>query len=140
MKRNITCQSEAGFTLVEIIVVIVIIGILMTTFGGKVFGSADRAKADLTRTKMQGVKQSIDEFRLRYNKVPNSFDDLTSCTDLTGSGCTPLINDKKELEDTWGTPLRYEKSGDRAYRIISLGADGKSGGTGVEADITVEGP
>ena len=140
MKNSMTWQSERGFTLVEIIVVIVIIGILMTTFGGKVFGSADRTKAEMARIKMTDVKSKIDEFKFRYNKIPNSFDDLTSCTDLTGSGCTPIVSSKDELEDTWGTPLRYEKSGDRAFKITSLGADGKTGGSGVDADIVVEGP
>jgi len=138
MSRS-TISSEIGFTLVEIIVVIVILGVLTATFGSKVFSSADRANADITKMKMERVKQSALEFRLRYMKTPHSMQDLTSCTDLTGSGCTPLM-DKDDTLDAWGTEMRFESGGGRNFTITSLGADGQAGGDGVDGDIVVKGP
>ena len=134
-KRN----SVGGFTLVEILIVLVILGVLFATFGSKIFSSGERAKADITKMKLQSIKNSVMEFRMRYNRIPRSLEDLYTCTEVTGDGCTPLV-DKDELRDAWGGPLRYEARGERAFRISSLGADGASGGEGVNFDIFMDGP
>ena len=137
--RKYISSYESGFTLIEIIIVIVILGILYATFGGKVFSSSERIRVDLTKTKMESVKAAVGEFNLRYNKNPRSFQDLVSCTDLTGSGCVPLLS-KDDILDAWGTEMRFESRGGRSYAITSYGANGEAGGEGVEADIVVEGP
>ena len=69
----------------------------------------NRANADITRVKIMQVRNYIDEFRLIYRKFPDSFNDLTSCTQLTGDGCVPIVTDEKEFNDAWGNRLKYEK-------------------------------
>ena len=131
---------ERGFTLIEIIVVIVILGILSATLVTKVFSNSEKVRVDMTKANIEQIKGYIVEFNLRYNKTPRSMQDLISCTDITGSGCVPIILNKKEILDSWGTEMRLEARGGRRYAIISLGADGEAGGEGIDADIVVEGP
>lgn len=129
---------ERGFTLVEIMIVLIILGVLFATFGSKVFAGGEKAKADITRMKLQQAKSSINEYRFRYNRLPQSLADLYGCNETTGSGCTP-ITEKDELTDAWGNPLEYEAH-ERTYKIMSLGSDGRSGGDNYNSDISIEGP
>lgn len=128
-----------GFTLVEIMVVLIILTILMTVFGGKIFSAGDKAKANITRIKMKEVASYLEQFRLQYNKLPSSLASLTRCNEDTGSGCTPIANEDS-LVDGWGKSLVYSTQGDRAFQIKSLGADGREGGDGVDGDLVSSGP
>ena len=135
MKRM---NSERGLTLVEIMIVLIIIGLMWAAFGKKLFGAGDKMKASLTESMLTQLKGDIEQFTLRYNKLPASLQDLTRCTDVTGPGCTPIAN-PETLQDAWGNEFRYSASG-RKYKIWSLGADGSDGGQGVDFDKFVEGP
>ncbi len=133
-------QSERGLTLVEILVVLIILGIVITFVGGKILGAGDQAKADLTRIMLKDLQGTIEQFRLRYNALPTSLDDLTRCTERTGQGCVPLTKNEG-LNDAWGNRFGYGvDNGGRSYRIKSLGADGRDGGEGVDYDTSVTGP
>jgi general secretion pathway protein G len=132
--------SERGLTLIEIMVVLIIIGLVMTMLAGKIMGGGDKAKAELTKIKIKQIGQSIEQFRLQYNAYPSSLEDLTKCTDKTGPGCTPICNEE-ELKDAWGTPLIYTaENGGRSYRVKSLGSDKQEGGEGVNFDFFGTGP
>lgn len=133
-------NAQRGFTLVEIMVVLIIIAILMTVFGGKIFGAGDKAKANITRIKLAEIESYIEQFRLQYNRVPGSLNSLVNCSEETGPSCTPIAN-AESLNDGWGRPFQYSSGGDgRSYAIKSLGADGKDGGSGVDIDLTKTGP
>ena len=133
-------RSERGFTLIEIIIVVIILGVLMSLIGGKLFTAGNRLKIDATRLKMQQVKNYIEEYRMRYNVTPNSLADLTQCTEATGSGCVPFTS-AKDLVDAWNTQLRYRPDeGGRTYHIISLGSDQREGGDSDAADFELVGP
>ncbi len=146
-KRKRRALTERAFTLVEIMVVIVILGLLMTFVMGRVFGAGDQAKAKMTKLKMQSLKQKVNEFKLMYNTLPNSLDDLSGCTEVTGPGCIPLLEAEQgsdvpdALLDAWGEQFQYQKKGNnRSYALTSLGADGAVGGEGVNYDFSIDGP
>lgn len=133
-------SSQRGLTLVEILVVLIILGIVMTFLGSRILGAGDQAKASLTQTKIKDIQGRIELFRTRYNSLPSSLEELTRCSEKTGPGCVPMANED-ELTDAWNGRLQYSlDNGGRTYRIKSLGSDGKDGGDGVNYDITVTGP
>lgn len=126
---------EAGLTMLEIMIVLIIIGVVAATFGKKLFGAGAKAKARITRLTMTQLKSEIEAFQLEYNKLPNSLRDLVECTETTGSGCVPITNEAS-LQDAWGQEIKYAKQGERAYELKSYGDDGQAGGD----DITLKGP
>ncbi len=133
-------RSEKGLTLVEIIVVLIILSLVMTFLASKILGAGDKAKADLNKLKMQDIKTSIEQFQLRYNTLPSSLESLIKCTQETGMDCVPITNDQA-LKDAWGTPFNYSlENNNRSYRIMSKGADGRDGGSGVDFDAFITGP
>ena len=138
--RKAQSFSERGLTLVEIMVVLIILGIVMTWLGGKLFGSGDKMKYEITKLKIKDIGSSIEQFQLRYNALPSSLNELIQCGEKTGPDCIPITN-QESLKDAWGSPFLYTlESGGRSYRIKSLGADGKDGGEGVNSDPFGTGP
>lgn len=133
-------SSQSGMTLVEILVVLIILGIVISFVGGRVLGAGDRAKADLTRIMMKEMQSNIEQFRLRYNSLPPALEDLTRCSEVTGPGCIPITS-ADSLKDGWGNRLLYAlENGGRSYRIKSLGSDGREGGEETAYDFYVTGP
>ena len=132
--------NQRGFTLVEIMIVLVIIGILVGVFGGRIFGAGDKAKAQMTRIKITQINSYLEQYRLQYNRLPTSINSLAECTEETGMSCTPIAN-MDDLKDGWGQPFKYSSDGDgRSFVIKSLGTDGREGGEGLNSDIVGKGP
>ena len=131
--------SERGLTLVEIIVVLIILALVMTFLGGRIFGAGDKAKASLTKIMIKDIGQAIETYRLEYNSLPANLNELTACGEKN-PGCTPPISEEK-TKDAWGNAFQYSlENGGRSYKISSLGADGQAGGDGVNYDIFGTGP
>lgn len=119
--------AERGLTLIEIIVVLIILSVLMAFLLGRVFTMGDTAKAETTRVKMTDLKSGIYLYQMRNNTLPQN---------LEQAGIS-----KDQLTDAWGQPIQYRAlDNGRAYELRSVGADGKEGGEGVDADISVKGP
>lgn len=132
--------SEQGLTLIEILVVLIILGIVMTFLAGKILGAGDQAKADLTKIMMKDIQGKIEQFRLRYNAVPASLDGLLCRGVSAEGGCIPVATEEG-LNDAWGNRFVYQlDGGGRAYKIKTFGADGRDGGDGVNFDFSVSGP
>jgi len=138
----IRARGQGAFTLVEIMVVLVIIGLLGSFLFGRIFSSGEVAKARMTELRANALKQKVSEYRLMYNALPAQIEDLTRCTDVTGPGCIPLLEQNDDgLNDAWGRPFQYTRDPNgRTFTIMSFGADGAPGGEGVDYDITVTGP
>ena len=133
-------SSESGLTLIEIMMVLVILGIVIAFVGSRLFAAGDSAKAELTKSKLQTIKQYIDQYRLRYDALPPDLNSLVRCTEATGPGCIPITGEES-LADAWRKPLIYSiQDGGRQYVLKSLGADMKEGGEGVNFDHFVKGP
>ncbi len=139
MKRSDT--REAGFTLVELMVVIVIIGLLATVVMMNVLPTQDRAMIEKARADIAVLEQAVETYRLETLAFPR-----------TDDGLQALISAPRSLErperyrtggyirrlpsDPWGNAYQYVYPGRRtAYDVYSLGADGREGGEGNAADI-----
>jgi general secretion pathway protein G len=122
--------DEAGFTLVEMMVVIVIIGLLATIVIINVMPAADRAAVTKARADISTLEQGIEMFRLDTMRYPTTEEGLQAL--VTGNHIRRLPN------DPWNRPYLYAAPGQngRPFSISTLGADGQQGGDGENADIT----
>jgi general secretion pathway protein G len=123
--------SRAGFTLIEIMVVIAIIGLLATIIAPNVVRHFKEAQVTTTKTKMAGVKQALDEYRMKHTKLPDTLDALLE-PDEKNLG-EPYL-EQENIEDAWGQTFQYTKQGNK-FDLVSLGADGVEGGENEDADI-----
>ena len=123
----------------EIMIVLVILGLLIGVLLPKLTGAGDKAKRQLTETKMKEIKLYIEQYRTQYNALPGRMEDLSGCPEKN-PGCVPVASEE-QLQDAWGNPFEYTTTNKgRTYQIKSLGADGLEGGSGVDFDVVVTGP
>lgn len=131
--------KQNGFTLLEILAVIIIIGILGAVILPNVTGQGEKAKASAAKTDMAQISAELDLFKLEVGRFPSAQEGLDAL--LKNPGNVPNWNGpyskKKEMKDPWGNDYKYSSPGpnNTAYEIKSLGADGKDGGDGPNADI-----
>lgn len=134
-----SAQKRAGFTLVELMVVIVIIGLLATVVAINVLPSQDRAMVGKARADISVLEQAIETYRL---------DNLTFPDDLQALVAPPAGLARPERyrqggyvrrlpEDPWGNPYQYRRPSTHGgqFDVFSLGADGREGGEGNDADL-----
>lgn len=132
-------KRQRGFTLLEIMVVVIIIGILAVVVIPNVLPRADKARITAATADIRTLAATLDAYRLDNSFYPSTSQGLQALvTRPTGSpearnwGPEPYL--KKLPEDPWGNPYIYVNSG-FTFDITSLGADGEEGGEGVSADI-----
>ena len=129
-------MKEGGFTLVELMVVIVIIGILAAIVVPKMTGQADRAKVTAAKAQIQAFKMALDMFKLapELGRYPSTADGLEA---LISNEVQNFLDQDQVPVDPWGTPYVYTCPGTEGhdYEIISYGEDRVPGGTGYAADI-----
>jgi general secretion pathway protein G len=140
-KRARTCRrGERGFTLVEILVVITIIGLIMGLVGPRVLNYLTESKAKAAKIQIESFANALDLFFLDAGRYPSSSEGLAALVQRPGSisGWNgPYLKGSVVPADPWGNPYTYRSPGQRgAYDIISFGADGQEGGTGTAGDIT----
>ena len=134
-------RSEAGFTLVEVMVVLVIIALLSTIVAITVLPNIGKANGQKAKTDIAALDQALELYRLNNLTYPATADGLgalmvapPSLTDPTRY--TPGGYIKKLPKDPWGRDYKYEYPGKRGpFDIYSLGADGTPGGEGENVDI-----
>jgi general secretion pathway protein G len=133
-------RCRGGFTLVEIMVVVIIIGILATLVIANVGGQGDQARLKTTKALMAQVASQLELFKMAHGRFPDSLEDLVTMPNYVSKPETwPQGGYLKELpEDGWGNKLVYRRntsSTNRGFDLVSLGADGKEGGDGMDKDI-----
>ena len=134
------CRS-AGFTLVELMVVIVIIGLLATVVMINVMPSQDRAMAEKARADVSVLEQAVETYRLENLAYPRTEQGLDALVRAPAGLARPERYRKDGYvrrlpADPWGNTYQYRQPGEHgAFDIYSLGADGVEGGEGDAADI-----
>lgn len=132
-------RLEEGFTLIEIMVVILILGLLATIVVQSLRGATDKAKVTKAEADISEIKTALDRYYLDNGYYPTSDQGLTSLVTAPTSGQIPSnYEDGGYIEklplDPWGNPYFYQSDGN-SYVLKSFGGDGKPGGTGKDADI-----
>jgi general secretion pathway protein G len=118
---------RSGFSLIEIMIVVVIIGLMAGVVTLATTGYLERAKKERARSDIATYTTALDSYYLQKGKFPD-----------TQEGLKVLVPDfiKAITHDPWGHPYQYLKPGKNSpYDLISYGADGREGGTGADADI-----
>jgi general secretion pathway protein G len=132
-------RGERGFTLVEILVVITIIGLIMGLVGPRVLNYLTESKAKAAKIQIESFSSALDLYFLDNGRYPSGSEGLTALVQRPGSTMTwngPYLKGAVVPNDPWGNPYVYRAPGQHGtYDIISYGADGQEGGTGAAADI-----
>ena len=143
--QKLSCTSkrsqkrQSGFTLIELMVVLVIIGVLAALIVPNVLDRADDARVSAARTDVNNLMQALRLYKLDNQRYPSSDQGLTALVNRPSSG-PATINWKPYLDklpnDPWGNPYQYVSPGVKGeVDVMSLGADGQIGGEGKNADI-----
>ena len=135
-------HAAGGFTLLEMIVVLVIIGLIMGLVGPRLFGQADKAKVQTAGTQIKMLGGALQTMRLDISRFPTDQEGLALLVQAPADERTarawggPYLDEAVPL-DPWGNPYRYSarRSATQSYTLYSLGADGQPGGEGFDADI-----
>ena len=134
-------SSEAGFTLIEMMVVVVILGLLATIVVINVLPSQDRAMREKARADISVLEQAIDSYRLDNFTFPTAQEGLAALsTPPAGMARPDRYREggyiRRLPKDPWGNPYQYQQPGRHgAIDIFSFGADGREGGEKNDADI-----
>lgn len=138
LTRNFRAPSaarQAGMSLIEIIIVIVLIGAVLTFVGSRVLGGADRAKANLAKSQVTTMAQKVEAFQMDTGRLPVTLDELVNPPANAAGWLGPYAK-AAELSDPWGHPIVYRAPGDnQPFDLVILGKDGQVGGTSVDSDI-----
>src|SRR5688500_9630840 len=134
-------RGQAGYTLVEILVVITIIGLIVALVGPRVLNYLGESKVKTAKIQIQGFASALDLFYLDNGRYPSSSEGLGALVQRSGGGVAtwngPYLKGGGVPNDPWGKPYVYRAPAERApYEIVSHGSDGQEGGTGTGSDIT----
>lgn len=136
MKRII--KNQRGFTLIELLIVMVILGLLAALVGPRMFGKVGTSKQKAAQAQISLFGTALDTYRLDVGKYPTTdqgLDALRRQPEDLPNWDGPYLPKEIPL-DPWGNPYEYRSPGEQGdYDLLSLGADGRPGGEGEDADI-----
>ena len=138
-RKRVRKESQLGFTLVEMLVVITIIGMIMALVGPRVLNYLSDSRAKAAKIQIQSLASALDLFYLDAGRYPSASEGLAALVHPVSGALAwngPYLKGGVVPNDPWGSAYVYRQPGESsAYEIRSLGSDGQEGGTGTAADI-----
>lgn len=124
-----------GFSLVELLAVIMLLGIIAGIVVPKVFGQAEKGKWQASKTKVSSVSAKVESYALDVGRPPEQLKDLISKPGNAENWAGPYARDS-DLKDGWGREFEYKAPGEHGdFDVVSLGSDGQPGGEKWARDI-----
>ena len=124
---------QSGFTLIEIMVVVIILGILVSLIAPNIFGVLDDAEITATRAQMRNIEVALDMYRMNHSRYPAPEEGLEALLNPPDRERGYIDNIPK---DSWNNEYIYRYPGENGeYDLFSYGRDGQEGGSGLDADI-----
>ena len=136
MRNRFPARRQAGFTILEIVIVFVLLAGIMAFVGPRIFQSLGQAKSAEQKIRTQTLVGNIELYKLEVGKYPENLQALVKQPGGVDKWNGPYAKDA-DLKDAWGNDYRYTLPGQgKAYDLVSLGADGRDGGEGENRDVT----
>ena len=133
MQRTHTPTTAAGFTLIEILVVMAIIGMLAVMVAPRIFNQQAGAQRDAALSQISALEAALDTYRLEVGQYPDSLEGLVENDSGRAAWNGPYLRREVPL-DPWGNEYVYDSDG-RGFTLVSYGPDGERGGEGEDLDI-----
>jgi len=137
MRRQLNTRDQRGFSLIEIMIVMVIIGLLASLVGPKLFGQLGKAKQKTAKAQIEMLMAALDSYRLDVGNYPSQQEGLNALISNPGAQewAGPYLAKGQLPLDPWNHPYVYNMPGQHGeVDVLSLGADNKPGGSGEDAD------
>lgn len=133
---------ESGFTLIEIMAVVLIIGLLSTLVGIAIFPQIDKSRVNAARAQLKMLDAALETYRMDSARFPSTDQGLEALivepSEARNYQPGGYLRERRIPNDPWGNPFQYEAPGQNnphSYDIWSWGADGQAGGDGIDEDI-----
>jgi len=138
-EQSKTQGRQKGFTLLEILVVLVILGLLASLVGPQVFKQLESSKSKTAALQIQELSAALDLYRLEVGSYPSTSDGLNALIEAPSGASNwngPYLKKKVIRDDPWGMAYQYKSPGDHGdFDLFSYGADKKEGGEGDDRDV-----
>lgn len=128
-----TRRRSGGFTIIELLIVMAILGMLAVMVAPNLFNQADSARRDAALSQISSLGSALDAHRLDVGRYPDTLEGLVRNTSGRDAWNGPYLRGNVPM-DPWGNPYQYSSDG-RSFELFSFGADGRPGGEGNDAEV-----